>query len=364
MKAGAMISLLSAGAVAAGCVDSPGVGPYLQGVTRGTVTLAWEIEDPSESLVEYGPTAGYGQTVSSPLRAALHEITLTGLSPDTLYHYRVVSGGVAGLDHTFRTAPDESSPFRFAVYGDTQSNADVHARVAQGMMEEDPRLVLHTGDEVDDGTDHDAWLAEFFGPAMPLMAEVPVYVAIGNHEHDSRWFYYYHAYPLPEDYYAFTYGNSTFVVLDTNRDFSPGSPQHAWLVETLSSPEAQAAQWRFVAHHHPAYTEGWRPCDYDGDPEVRDYLVPLMEEHGVDVVFNGHTHGYARGFLNGVTYIITGGGGGRLDQDCMDWPHIAVSAYVHHFVTVDIDGPSLVLNAHGDDGQIFDTYSLMKEVQP
>ena len=102
------------------------------------------------------------------------------------------------------------------------------------------------------------------------------------------------------------------------------------------------------------------PCDYDGDVDVREYLVPLMETYGVDVVFNGHTHGYERGELNGVYYIIAGGGGGGLDYFCQDWPHVAVSQYIHHYVTVDIDGASLTLEAHRTDGSIFDTFSVLK----
>ena len=192
------------------------------------------------------------------------------------------------------------------------------------------------------------------------MYEVPVFVAIGNHEGDASWFYYYHSYPAPEDYYAFSYGNSFFVMVDTNKDYRPGSPQYTWLVETLASPEAQGAQWLFVTHHHAAYTEGWNPCDYDGDQDVRDIIVPLMETFGVDAVFSGHTHGYERGYLNGVYYIISGGGGGALDHFCKDWPHIAVSEYVHHYVTVDIDGPSLTLNAHRYDGSVFDSVSIVK----
>jgi acid phosphatase type 7 len=356
LKIGLWLALL----LAVGCTEPHKIGPYLQTVSQDSATIAWETTDALDSRVEYGLTSGYGQSVSSADPVNLHEVTLTGLSPETLYHYRVISGSATGLDHTFRTAVYETTPFKFAMLSDTQSDPFVHGAVANAILKENPALVLHAGDEVGEGTDYDSWRTEFFNPARNLMSQVPVYVAIGNHEGDSPWFYYYHAYPEPEDCYAFRYGNSFFVMIDTNKDFSPGSPLYAWIVETLSSPEAQSAQWRFVTHHHPAYSEGWNPCDYDGDLEVREILVPLMETYGVDAVFNGHTHGYERGLLNGVAYVIAGGGGGTLDHFCQHWPHVVISRYIHHYVTVDIDGAAMTLKAHQLDGSVFDSYSVQK----
>ncbi|MDZ7363133.1 MAG: PQQ-dependent sugar dehydrogenase, partial [candidate division KSB1 bacterium] len=57
----------------------------------------WQTDEASDSQVEYGLTAGYGS--SSPLDAALvtsHTVTLSGLQPNTTYHYRVKSKDAAG----------------------------------------------------------------------------------------------------------------------------------------------------------------------------------------------------------------------------------------------------------------------------
>ena len=243
---------------AMGCNGPIKVGPFLQAPTEDSITIVWETEDALDSRVEYGLTSSYGENAYAPEPVNLHEITLTGLSPETLYHYRVISGSTTGLDHTFRTAVFETTPFTFAVLSDTQSNPLIHSAVANAILAEDPALVLHAGDEIGDGKDYDSWRTEFFRPAKPLMFQVPVYVAIGNHEDDASWFYYYHAYPEPENYYAFSYGNSYFVMVDTNKNIHPGSQMYNWIEDTLSSTEAQSAQWLFVVHHHPAYSEGWR----------------------------------------------------------------------------------------------------------
>ncbi|MBW2527923.1 MAG: metallophosphoesterase [Deltaproteobacteria bacterium] len=131
-----------------------------------------------------------------------------------------------------------------------------------------------------------------------------------------------------------------------------------WLHAQLTAAHENRVPWVWVAFHHPAYSQGWSTCNYDGEPAVREHLVPVMEQYGVTAVFNGHMHGYERGTLNGVHYVTTGGGGGALDRHCQDWPHIEVAAYEHHFVTVDVDGAEASLKAHRRNGTLLDTLEI------
>ena len=69
----------------------------------------------AETWFEYGKTTAYGQRVDGPLISAAAPATpvsvpVTGLTPDTLYHYRLVAetplgGLVAGADKKFKTLP-------------------------------------------------------------------------------------------------------------------------------------------------------------------------------------------------------------------------------------------------------------------
>jgi hypothetical protein len=346
-----------------GCTGDPCKnGPYLQRVTSESVTISWETTGATESTVEWGPTPAYGRLATSSVPAELHEIELTGLSPSTTYYYRVVAGAATSAGAELVTAPEGSAPFRFAVYGDTQSNFYVHSLIADAILEEAPALVLHAGDEVGEGSDYASWGTEYFGPGAALMAAAPVYAAMGNHEENARWFYHYHSTLRGQSWYAFRYGGAFFVVLDTNKDYAPGSPQHAWLVETLSSEEARSADWRFTVYHHPAVTAGWHDCGsgYDGEVNVRAFIVPLEREHHVDVTFNGHAHGYQRGYRDGVHQIVTGGGGGDLDHPCGEQSAIAYAEYVHHYVIVDLTERSLHLIAHRRDGSVLDELMVEK----
>lgn len=78
------------------------------GVSATTATIHWTTDLPSTSQVNYGPTAAYGQTttlVSTPTTD--HVVDVSGLTPGSVYHYRVRSQNSIGeslsTDRTFTT---------------------------------------------------------------------------------------------------------------------------------------------------------------------------------------------------------------------------------------------------------------------
>ena len=90
--------------------------PVLSGVAASsigpnTATIAWTTNEPGTSRVEYGPTTSYGSL--TPLDSSLvtaHSVTVSALTPSTLYHYRARSRDAAGNlavsgDFTFLTLP-------------------------------------------------------------------------------------------------------------------------------------------------------------------------------------------------------------------------------------------------------------------
>jgi len=85
-------------------------------LTMNSAKILWNSDEPADSQVEYGLTTNYG--VSTPLdltMATAHAITLSNLTANTLYHYRVKSKDAAGNlatsnDFTFTTARDTQAP--------------------------------------------------------------------------------------------------------------------------------------------------------------------------------------------------------------------------------------------------------------
>ena len=77
-------------------------------ITASGATITWTTDEASNSVVEYGLTTSYGSTASNATNVTSHSMPLTGLSGNTLYHYRVKSTDAAGntatsVDHSFQT---------------------------------------------------------------------------------------------------------------------------------------------------------------------------------------------------------------------------------------------------------------------
>jgi hypothetical protein len=86
-------------------------------ITTTGATVTWTTNEPADSQVEFGTTTAYGSTTTvNPSMLLSHSVALTGLTPATTYHYRVVSvdrGGnvTRSADFTFVTAaPADTTP--------------------------------------------------------------------------------------------------------------------------------------------------------------------------------------------------------------------------------------------------------------
>ena len=67
-------------------------GPYLQLGTPTSIVVRWRTDVASNSRVQYGPAPGsLNSSVDNPTVATEHEVTVTGLSPETQYYYSVGS---------------------------------------------------------------------------------------------------------------------------------------------------------------------------------------------------------------------------------------------------------------------------------
>jgi hypothetical protein len=74
-----------------------------------SATISWTTDLPNTSSVSYGPSASYGISVTSPSLTTSHTVVITGLTPQTTYHFQVgglTAGGLQTLsaDNTVTTA--------------------------------------------------------------------------------------------------------------------------------------------------------------------------------------------------------------------------------------------------------------------
>ncbi len=345
--------------------------PYIQNPTQNKVEIAWRSLEPAVGAVRYDTEKGLlGNEVQESGPRQKHHLILPDLEASTRYYYAVYEDGEQVYDEeNFRTGRrDDETAFSFLVLGDsgvdTPTQWKVGAEMRHSMNASEVDFVLHVGD-VHQGIG-DYYDNIYFKPYREIIKNVNIFTSLGNHDviTDNGAVYLDNFY-LPnnnpdstERYYAFRWANAYFIALDTNIDYSPGSPQYAFLEDALRNEARTSATWTFVYAHHPPYSEYW--TNYFGEAKVRDYLVPLFESYDVDMVLNGHTHSYERGELEHVHYLVSGGGGGQLDDYFVDHEHIAFSSKTHHFTRIDVDGDELSIRAIDEDGREIDRFAIHK----
>jgi len=212
----------------------------------------------------------------------------------------------------------------FAVFGDNRGDADgrqpdVFGRLVRQMAGLNIDFVIGTGDYIYGASSQDTLRAQweaFFQAMAPLQSRKRIYFvpAPGNHEihggdGEALFLEYFR-----RVYFSFDRGGSHFVVLNTE---VPGDEsriagrQLEWLKGDLAA--AVKADHIFVALHRPLYPVGSHKGDsLDKYPAERDALHRLFVHSRVTCVFEGHEHFYHRDVRDGVTYLITGGGGAPL----------------------------------------------------
>lgn len=331
---------------------------------RTQVAVSWATaQSVAKPVLDLGTSAAYGLVVQVESRAVrgvatvYHHARLSGLRPDTTYHYRLRHQGSVSPDRTFRTAPDgPASPFRFTAFGDQGVGADSAASTAR-IAREKPAFHVHAGDlcyanstgsggssQTFDVNVWDAWFAQ----NQPVSAlGIPWMPTVGNHEMEpgmgpQGYDGFLGRFTLPRNgvagalnTYFFRYGNVAVVAMDgndasfeipANRGWL-GTRQDTWLRSTLASLRADpAVDFIVAAFHNCMFCTN---AVHGSDGGVRSRFEPIFDQYAVDLVVNGHNHSYERthprkGGVNtatvapggtvrpatqGTTYIVAGGGG-------------------------------------------------------
>jgi hypothetical protein len=188
------------------------------------------------------------------------------------------------------------------------------------------------------------------GPTRPLWVALGNHDILGGHSGADQLAYL----GLPALPYAKALPGVQILFLDANH---PDIAQAQWLEARLSEP---GPALRVVVFHQPAYS-----CASHGStPAVDTTWVPILEDHKVALVINGHDHYYERlESANGVTYVVTGGGGAAL------YPRVACAVGVppsqatatrHHFVGIEITGSTLTLTTVARTGEVLDTATITR----
>lgn len=362
---------------------------------------------------------------SAPAGTFQYETRLRDLKPATTYYYAVYDGDrrLTPDDGTYRftTHPSQGTtgPVRFWVIGDGGTGREPQNAVHEAMLHTVERehhpldFLLHVGDMAYGiGRDME-FQSRFFESYEPTLRNTVCWPAMGNHEGRTSSGRtgigpYYDAYVVPtraeagglasgtEAYYSFDYANIHFICLDSHDlDRRPGEPMARWLKADL---ERTRADWLIAFWHHPPYTKGSHDSDKERDlTEMRQHIMPIIEQGGVDLVLTGHSHVYERSMLmdgayatntvaenvilddgdgdpagdgayrksagihphEGTVQVVTGNAGQTLGR--VGTLPVMRKVFVEHgSVLVDVHGDTLVARMINRDGVERDLFSVVK----
>lgn len=348
-------------------------GPYLLYEGSNTeMTVLYQMSSSQSGTITWGTTTNYelGSSATQSFGSDnQYRYTISGLTPGTLYYYYIEGVGKG----SFRTAPEQSeTSVKLFAFGDTRSYPSDHNSVANQIMtqikgdESRQTMALFSGDYVSDGGDERDWTEQFFPRSksgiVEMQSKLPIVGAIGNHEAErtggSALLRKY--YPFPHEassnfYWSCDYGpvHVTFVDQYTT-SYATGSKQYNWIKSDLASTDKE---WKVMVFHGPGYSAS----GHENDKEVQNYLQPLCEQYGVDLVINGDNHYYSRADVNGVMHITTGGGGAPLYDPNKSYPNIVKVDKSNHFCEIDIVDNKCVFTARRASGGVIETFTLEHE---
>ncbi|GAB9476420.1 hypothetical protein Gpo141_00013486, partial [Globisporangium polare] len=358
------------------CRVKPGVNKLPQqvhlayaGATAGTgMAVSWAtFANVADSAVWIGTSATNLELSTSTVSIASYysegdyslfqnHATLSGLTPNTKYYYKVGSASDTTLQSdvasftTARSASDATT-FDVLVYGDAGDGDNSAATIEYvNTLGSQVDFVYHIGDisYADDdylvasqalGFFYEEVYNKWMNSMTPIMSQVAYMVSVGNHEaechspncqlssykkdHLGNYTAYNSRFAMPSKesggvlnmWHSFEHGPLHITTISSETDY-PGAPtnqytlsnkngnfgnQLAWVEADLKKAAANRADvpWIIVAMHRPMYSI--KDADASGNPTGQPKIIQaafeeLFIKYGVDVVVAGHEHSYERNF--------------------------------------------------------------------
>lgn len=316
------------------------------------------------------------------IEANYHSVKMGGLSPNTLYMYRVGAGEYWSEWFHVRTSGKAGEKFSLIYFGDVQAGMrSLWPRVIRKAYTHAPdaKLIMYAGDIVNRGFNDHEWGELFYGGSF-IHGSVPGMPSPGNHEHadnaegvnviTSIW---HPQFALPDNgpeglketvYYADIQG-VRFISLNSQAIWFGGEMmqrQINWLHKILKN---NPNQWTFVIFHHPVHSVNIKR----DNKNLRENFQPIFDQYKVDLVLQGHDHAYGRGMKkikqadnktpSNTMYVVSMSGSKMYEKVEREWMDKA-GGNIQLYQIITIDGNKLSYDSYGATGELFDAFDLIK----
>ncbi|NLN21607.1 MAG: hypothetical protein GX188_06345 [Syntrophomonadaceae bacterium] len=267
------------------------------------LTLTWQEGESGSAAVVVENIAAESAEIKVTPEAGQQEASCTveQVSP-TVLRLNVKGSGTQRLELKPASA-DKGMPFQFAVVGDCQGRIDVLNKIIEEVNKSDADFLICLGDLVASGSDEEY---RAFQEAM-MELNCPYYTIPGNHDVKGDGIDYYRKNLGPE-YYSFDYRGSRFFLLDSS-SMGMDDEQLAWLQEKLG--EGEQPGYLFL-HVPPVDPRGSDHAFIDLDQAQAFIELAAAPTSPVKGIFSGHIHMFYQGRIEGLDFVISGGGGASL----------------------------------------------------
>lgn len=332
-----------------------------------------------------------------------HKVAIKGLQQGISYKYQLSNDSVNwSAAYNYKTVP--AGAFKFAVVGDPQlttglqDSASIFANktTAEGwaatvgkIVSEGAYFIISAGDQVDAMEGNEAEYDNFFAPAE--LRNLPLAPTLGNH--DAHCLFAYH-FNLPNEQnakplscssygpawseansdlgnYYYTYNRVLFVALNTSPYPAIGSAGNYISAFDATISAAKAANvgkydWIIVHHHKSTQSVAIHSRDSDIQAYVDAGFEKLIAKHGVDLVFAGHDHIFARSQdKKGTVYMtLTTAGGVKYYPAFSDKLPVKIIHYnqnlLPEYTIVEVNGKAITVTTKTITGKQVDKFTLPK----
>jgi len=224
---------------------------------------------------------------------------------------------------------NNSSSFAFAVFGDNKNSIFSFPKLINKLNKENISFSVETGDLIDNMIDGNSEYKIYLKQISKIKA--PFLVVPGNHETEGMSSAYYYIFGKP--YYAFSFRNSYFLMLDGSHETGMGDEEFNWLKKQLDI--AKNYKHIFLFFHIPIHDpvkDSIVKAQFDEPFATK--LQNLLDKYKIDMIFTAHQHGYFTGHWGKSPFSVTGGAGAELGGT--DKSH-----FFHHYILVDVNNTNV-----------------------
>lgn len=334
-------------------------------------TENWTATIPATKELRTFVTGGYQA-------ANVNSVTLGGLVAGTTYEYQAAAGDKWPDTVESFTVGAAGAAQKFFVLGDIQAEDTTNiTRIFEKLRAGGYDFGIQTGDAVDKPTQ----FTELNGVVGLLNAKelgsADVIHVLGNHEFegDGNADIAGSVFALPAhspgSCWSTTYGDVYVAVINYSGNAGDMKTAAEWLVQDAQKSDAA---WKILTVHQPAYYTNAT----GGNAPMTAYIPAAAEAAGIDVVFSGHDHSFARtnplkaGEIDaedGVYYYICGSSGEKSysinSQNVFDYSKVFAKATTEFnavYLSVEATQSKMTINVYDvlADGseQLLDSLTL------